>query len=116
MCACEPHPACPACNPSVAIAHEAQQARLDAWRLGVVSFAARPPKDQANTTNSLGAADNFKCWRARMFTIAGLILLLAGSSWFSGAHTVGVICLVAGLILEVLPLLAMALFAGTRVR
>lgn len=28
--------------------------------------------------------------------LAGLILLLAGGSWFSGAHTVGVILTVAG--------------------
>ncbi len=48
-----------------------------------------------------------------MFTTAGLVLLLAGSRWFEGAHTVGVICLVVGLVFEVLPLLFvfLAMFA-----
>lgn len=29
-----------------------------------------------------------------LLLLAGLVLLLAGSSWFAGAATVGVICLV----------------------
>lgn len=37
--------------------------------------------------------------------IAGLVLILAGGSWFTGAVTVGVICLIAGIALIVLPLL-----------
>lgn len=47
-----------------------------------------------------------------MFTIAGLILLLAGSSWFAGAHTVGVICLAAGVIVEVIPFVWFAVVYG----
>lgn len=33
-----------------------------------------------------------------MLVIGGLILLLAGSSWFTGAGTVGLILLLAGLV------------------
>ncbi len=52
-----------------------------------------------------------------MFTIAGLILLLAGSSWFSEAHTVGVIVLIAGIVVEVIPItlaIIAAAFAANR--
>lgn len=37
--------------------------------------------------------------------IAGLILLLAGSTWFAGAATVGWILLIAGAVLVLLQLL-----------
>jgi len=50
-----------------------------------------------------------------MFTVAGLILLLAGSSWFAGAHTVGVITLIIGILFEVMPCLVVlgsAMFDG----
>lgn len=44
--------------------------------------------------------------------IAGLILLLAGSSWFTGAATVGWILLIVGGIFTVVPiLLAAGVFA-----
>ena len=33
-----------------------------------------------------------------MFFLSGLILLLAGGSWFSGASTVGTILMCAGLV------------------
>lgn len=40
--------------------------------------------------------------------IAGLILLLAGSSWFTGAVTVGWILLIGGVALTVLPFIIAA--------
>jgi hypothetical protein len=45
--------------------------------------------------------------------IAGLILLLAGSSWFTGAVTVGWILLIGGAVLTVVPLvIALVAFIG----
>jgi hypothetical protein len=46
-----------------------------------------------------------------MFTVAGLILLLAGSNWFVGAHTVGLVCFGAGFVLEIIPLVAVIVTA-----
>jgi hypothetical protein len=49
--------------------------------------------------------------------LAGLIFTLAGSHWFDGAHTVGLILVVAGAVGIALPLLAFAgLFAFIRRR
>lgn len=47
--------------------------------------------------------------------LAGLILLLAGGSWFAGATTVGVICLVVGAVLFVVQL-AWTAIVGNRIR
>lgn len=43
-----------------------------------------------------------------LFLIAGLILLLAGGSWFTGAATVGVILTVIGALGIILPLIVAA--------
>jgi hypothetical protein len=48
------------------------------------------------------------------FIIAGLILLLAGAGWFTGAATVGWILLIGGGVLALLQLL-WALFMGAAV-
>jgi uncharacterized membrane-anchored protein len=45
-----------------------------------------------------------------LLLIAGLVLLLAGGSWFAGAATVGIICLV---LFAVITLLQVFVFAKT---
>lgn len=42
-----------------------------------------------------------------LLLIPGLILDLAGSSWFSGAHKVGVILIIVGAILTIVQILFM---------
>lgn len=44
--------------------------------------------------------------------IAGLILLLAGSSWFAGAVTIGWILLIAGVVITILHLVWFAFVAS----
>lgn len=40
-----------------------------------------------------------------LLLIAGLVLLIAGGSWFTGAATVGIICLVLAVLFVAIPLL-----------
>jgi hypothetical protein len=49
---------------------------------------------------------------AFLFIIAGLVLLLAGSSWFTGAATVGAILLIVGGVGLVFALVIFALAAA----
>lgn len=45
-----------------------------------------------------------------LFIIAGVVLVTAGSSWFAGAATVGVILIAAPIVLTLIGLLIAALF------
>lgn len=49
-----------------------------------------------------------------LLLLAGLILLIVGGSWFAGAATVGVVCLVVFAIITLFQIIAIAGFRKAR--